>query len=189
MVNKTIKNKYFFIKPMASNLQVSDSRGYSLVEVLIYSSILGLFFGVIVGSILSMAVSYKTLKISKNLNLSAISVMERLEFEIRRAEAVSLISLVPPKLVLNTYDELGNPLSMEFSTSTENAIILKQNGTSIGKLMIYDTKINNLTFTKLVQPGVSEAVKIDMTITNESGGKSKTETFHNTVILRGSYKT
>src|SRR4051812_21674584 len=96
--------------------------GFSMVETLVYLALLVLILGAVVASITSIARSYRTLKVIKNVETAGVFVMERMTRDIREAQSLDTVNSVfgtsTGKLVLGATDSFGFATTVEFSTVT-----------------------------------------------------------------------
>ena len=164
------------------------SRGFSLIELIIYASILALILIVMVHTMFGIGSSYVNLKVMRNAENSAAVAMERMTRDIRDAESINLgastLNAHPGKLLLNVL--VGETLqTVEFSLSS-TTLRVKENGVDQGPLTATNTAVTNLVFRPL-QSLESEAVKIEMSVEGREGNVIKTYKLYSTIILRGSY--
>jgi type II secretory pathway pseudopilin PulG len=160
------------------------TKGFSLVEMVVYVSILAVVFVIVVNTLLIVSRSYSSIKISLDINNSATVSMERIISEIRKANSVNLVQSTfdsnPGRLVLNTVDNVGLPLIVDFYLE-DDTLKLKEGGLFSGDLTD-GVDVTNLVFRR-ISNDTSEAVKIEMELSNGS----KNKVFYNTAVLRGSY--
>lgn len=164
-------------------------RGFTIIETLVYLSILALMLVAVVAVLLNMSRVYNTLTSNRTLNASAVASMERIVREIRQANSIdvanSIFNVNPGKLVLNTTDENGAVTTVEFSVSN-GLLAIKQGGNTLGPLNLSSTTVDSLVF-RQISTAVSDAVKVELVLTSSYLASSKTERFYSTAILRGSY--
>jgi type II secretory pathway pseudopilin PulG len=170
-------------------VRFSNTKGFSLPEMIIYVALLALMFLAIMNAVLGMGKGVAVLGAARMLNNSALSSMERMVREIRQASSVdqgqSTFNANPGKLVLNTTDSGGNSTTVEFSVSS-TTLIVKQGGITLGPLTIGSTTVDSLIF-RSIATSTSQAVRVEMTLTSQGISQSKTGTFYSTAVLRGSY--
>ena len=136
-----------------------------------------------------MSKSYLGIKVSQNINNSAVSMIERMSREIRWSDDVNLANSVfnsdSGVLVLNTINELGESVEKRFYI--ENGVLKIKEGLDEAKdLSVGNVQVNRL-FLILADSGVSKMIKIEMEIESSSKDKTKTETFYNSVVMREGY--
>lgn len=153
--------------------QNSKHKGFTLAETIVYSALFVVILGAIINSVFILSTSYRHIRDVKNAQMSALTAMDRMSREIRKASSISgggtSYNTPSGTLTLNT--------GAEFFLSN-GKIMMEQNNVSQGALTASDMQVGTLTF-RHISTGNSEGVKIEMTIENKN--------FYNTVMLRGSY--
>ncbi|GEM_PF-2857805 len=159
--------------------------GFSLVEMLIYVSVLSVIFLVIVNTSLSFVGSYRTLSALRAADHGGIDALEPITRAIRGADTIvgtgNSLTLSETNSGIATttlFSLVGGTIN---ETVTVNGV---QNNSLSGPLTASDVNITALTFTALATSTAS-AVKIDMTTQATSGTVTKTKNFHSTVVLHG----
>jgi len=165
-------------------------KGSSLIETLIYAAILGMVAVFTTNSLLVIMKSHSSVKLSRDLNFSASTAMERMTNEIRMANSIddagSVFATSPGKLKLNTTDISGAPTTVEFFLSGAGVFIKEGLGSS-ESLTSSTTEITSLIFNNTTASTTSKAVKIGLVVKAKAGTIERLEKFYNTTILRGSY--
>ncbi len=161
-------------------------RGFTLIEILIYTAILAIIFILVVNSLSIVIKAFNQGRVAIKINNSAETAMERMTREIRFAYGVDAASTLD-HLVLNSY-VLGTetPTTVEFYIDS-GKLMIKEGVSPAGQLTSSDLSVTNLGFRQITTSSMSKAVKIEMTIEDSSGNYQKTEDFYNTIILRRSY--
>lgn len=163
-----------------SNIQ----RGFSLLEMLIYISILTITAVIVVDILLSTAKSYNSFKISRSINSTVSTSLERMTREIRAADDVLLIG--------STFDTHPGRLTLQIASTTSefyldgNVLKIKEGGIDAGSLTSSKLSVDNLVF-RLLDNGVSKAVRIEMTLLGTERNITKAKTFYSFAVLRNSY--
>ena len=167
----------------------SCRRGFSLVEAIIYIGLLVFILVAVISMLLIMGRSYGYLKSSRHIQTSAVTVLDRIIREVRNSESVdvgqSTLGTSPGVLTLNTTSVWGTPQTIQFYVSG-GLVRVKQDGVDVGPLTLPDVKLNSLIF-KQITTGISEAVKIEMTLETGVGSSTRLANFYGTAILRDSY--
>jgi len=171
----------FPFKKTKSNLE----KGYSLVEMIIYVSILSIISVVLVNTTLSFTTSYRDLRALRNIDHSAIDVMERMTRDIRSATSIDTLNSTlgsnPGVLVLvKTNGAVSTTTRFYLDNGTAKVDL---NGVYFGPLTLEGTEVTSMVFRKMDSP-VSSAVKIEMTITSAVGGVSKSKKFYSTIVVK-----
>lgn len=165
---------------------LSKVEGFSLVEMLIYLSILVLMLAVIMSTIVSIIRSDRIIKVSRSIEDSATVSIERLTRETRQAKNInvglSILDSNPGNLVLEGTDASGNPRTVEFYLS-EGRLLLKENGVDAGALTETDARISNLIFRLFTGPN-AKGIKTEMTIESGTSASYRSGNFYSSALLR-----
>jgi len=178
-----INFKFLNFKPR--KLINTKTKGYSLVEMIIYVAILSVISFLVINTTLSFTRGYRDIVALRIVDHSGIDVMERITRDIRLSTQIddtnSIFNTNPGVLSL-IYTTGGVSTVTKFYL--EGGIVkLDINGVYFGPLTLSSATVSSLVFTKL-SGGISNAVKIDMTVSGTVGTVTKTKTYHSTVILR-----
>ena len=164
-------------------------KGVTLLETLIYTTLLSALSVVAVTSLLLLNQSLQSIVLGRIVDDAAQEIMEKIIREIRFADNVDLVqstlSVNPSVLVLDSTDSVGTPVEVEFSISA-SVLEFKRDGTLVGPLTPNQVTIDELVFDHIVTP-VSEAVKVSLVLQAQRGSVNIEETFNTTAVLRGSY--
>lgn len=173
---------------MKEKINTKYNAGMSLLETIIYVSVLALMLSVVVGSLISLMRSVKFSNVARSLNQSAEISMEKIVREIREAnnvDAASVFGTNPGQLVLNTLDDAGSPTTMKIFLN--GGVLSAQEGTgTIMPLVATGVSATNLVF-RQITTAKSKAIKVEMTLQSSVGNYQISENFYDTAILRGSY--
>lgn len=166
--------------------KIIKKQGYSLVETIVYVSILSVFFVIIINSVLSFTKPYREILILRSIERTGLDSMERITREIRSASSVDLVNSTlgssPGVLALtSTYNGISTTTRFYIDNGTLKMDI---NGSYQGPLSTPNTSVTNLVFRRLTN-SVSTAVKVDMTVESSVGSTTKTKKYYSTVILKG----
>jgi type II secretory pathway pseudopilin PulG len=160
-------------------------KGFSLVETVVYIGMVIVILVALVNMLLSMSRAYGYLKYSRHLQSSATASVDRMARDIRNSVSIDVVQSTldsnPGILTLNTTTEAGAAQTFQYYISS-GVIHVKQDGVDLGPLTLPDVTVNSLIFRK-IETGISQAVKIEMTLT----AGTRTANFYDTAILRGSY--
>lgn len=162
------------------------TKGYTLIEMVIYVSLLTVIFVLSVNMLLSFSNSYRTLSALRVAEHSALDAMERISRDIHSATSVdsgnSTLGTSPGVLTLIT---TSNSVSTTTKFYIQNGVLkVDVNGVYFGPLTLISASTTSLTFGLLSNTG-GNAVKVDMTVEATIGTVTKSKTYHTTVILRG----
>lgn len=161
--------------------------GYSLVEMIIYVTLLTLVSFIVVQTILSFTSSYSDMTLMRKIEHSGLSAMERMTYSIRRAAVVDSINssfVTSPGVLMLTHNLTTTPVNTKFYI--DNGILkMDIGGVYYGPLTTSDVFVTNFTVNKF-DSSISSAIKIDITIQSTLGNTTKSKTYHSLVVLRGS---
>ena len=167
----------------------AGSKGFSLTEMVIYVAILSVLTIVTVNSTFSAIRSFAEFRVSRDLNSSGASLMERLTREIRMANGIdapnSALGTNPGRLKLLTKDTGGANTTVEFYIEN-NLLKIKEGGVAAGSLTSSTTAVTNFIARSLTNAN-SSAIKAEIGLTATRGNISKSGNFYTTIILRGGY--
>lgn len=169
--------------------KIKNENGFSLVEMIIYACILSVLTIVTINAIFSSVRSFAEFRVERDLNSSAISLMERLTREIRSAYAVdvtqSSFNVNPGRLTVMDKNAGGADTAVEFYVEN-NLIKIKENGVATGSLVSSSTVVTNFIVRSMASSN-STAIKIEMGLTATRAMISKSGNYYATILLRGSY--
>ena len=164
-------------------------KGFSFVEMIIYAGILSVLTIVTINATFSTIRSFAEFRVSRDLNSSATSLLERLTREIRTAYDIEInqssFGVNPGRLTLKTKPTGGADTTVEFYMENGN-LKIKEGGVPMGALISSSTAVTNFTVRSLSNPN-SIAVKTELGLTATRGSISKGGNFYSTILLRGSY--
>lgn len=162
---------------------METSRGYTLIEAIVYLSILMIISTLVISAILSTAKVVAEAQDIRNVHTAAETAMERIAREIRFADSVTTGSSVlgsnPGTLVLSSIDPVSEAAQTITFGISGNRITIQKNSTGADYLTPESVAITNLIF-RHIATTTPQAIKIEMGVEN-------THNFYNTVILRRSY--
>lgn len=168
--------------------QHSTYKGFSLIEMLVYISILAIMTVAIITVTLSQSQAYADFKVTRNVYTSASASLERMVREIRAADNIiigsSLFGSHPGILTLQKTGVSGIE-TVQFYLEG-GALKVQENSDPEGSLTRKEVSVTNLVFRQVVSTA-SEGVRIEMTLSSIQGNSSKTEQFSTFVIMRNSY--
>ena len=161
-------------------------KGFSILEMLIYISILVLMLAVVMNAIVAVTRSERLIKSLRQIEDSAVLAIERIGREVRGAESVntgsSTLGAHPGRLVLEGLDDAGSPRTVEFYLS-DGRLILKENGADVGPLTQADAVITNLVF-RYFSGASSAGVRTEMTLESGTSTSYRSEKFYSTAVIR-----
>jgi len=164
----------------------STTKGFSIVEMLIYIFILVLMLSVIMNIVVSVINSGRVVKALRNIENSSLTSFERITREARQAESLDLVSSVfdtdPGQLVLVGTDALGSPRTVRFYLSS-GVLKLSENGVEVGALTQADARVTSLIFRSFSGLN-SEGIRTEITIESGTSTHYRVNNFYFSAILR-----
>ena len=160
------------------------------MEALLYCAILIILAGSLLTVLTNVSRPLRRISITRNLTQSAQVILERLSYDIRRAESIddanSLLATSSGKLTLKSRDASDNLVSTAFTvaTTTNRLQLTEPNGTPL-PLSPAGIIVNSLVFRKIVTTN-SDAIKMELII-SDSRLVSATTSFYSTKVLRNNY--
>ena len=165
-------------------------RGFTLVELIVYVSVLAALLLMFSNSLLAIGRSYGQLKVIRDLDSAATVSMERITREIRSSSAVdleqSILGTIPGTLVLDQIDVGGNTATIKLNV-VDSAVHLWSDDVDEGSLLPMGVTVTKLLF-YFIDTGMSKGVKVEMQLGKRIGQVTRTANYYSTIILRGSYK-
>jgi len=160
-----------------------EIKGFTLIEMLIYVTLLAVVGVLVVNAMVFFAPSYSSLKVSRDINSAGIATIERVTREVRSARSVdtvkSIFNVSEGKLVVNNASG-----SVELYLS--NGRVYVEDGTGPSAITRKNVTVTSLLFKHIISPE-SETIQMDMTVEGVGRSSTKTETFHAAVVLRNLY--
>jgi type II secretory pathway pseudopilin PulG len=175
---------------MKSNRKTTRiSSGFTLIETIIFVTVLAFLSVVIVNTLLSLTRSWAYIRTEQKLSYSAAGVLERIIREVRNARSIDIANSVfdanPGTLALNTVDASGNPTVLTFKMAS-STLSLQQTGVASSPLVDQSVAVPTLVF-RHITTKESEAVKIEMTLSDSYQNVSLSENFYTTASVRDEY--
>lgn len=165
--------------------KINKNLGYSLVEVIIYVSILAVIYFLIVDTLLSFNTSYKNIVALRVVDSSAVNFLERATRDIKGANTVDIANSTfggnsGVLTIVSSYSGVSTTTKFYLDSGV---IKMDINGTYYGPLTLSSAAVSSLTFTK-IDSDISNLIKIDVVISGNSGNVSKTKNYHTTSIMK-----
>ncbi len=163
------------------------SRGFSLIETLVYIAIFTMLSIVVINALIVMIKSFRQTAVEADF-LQNAELFERMSREIRQAKSINVTSVFgssPGDLKLNSTDSSGVAKTVEFLLSGQN-LQFKENGVLTGNLNTSNIQITSLIF-RQITTAKGKAIKIEMSVKDTRDKAGRTENFYDTIEMRGSY--
>lgn len=165
------------------------SKGFSLLEIVIYVSLFSVIAAVSMSALFQTIKAFSDLRVSRNINDSSVSVMERLTRDIKSATTVDLANSTfgasPGRLTLSTVNASGTATTVEYYVAT-SSLRIKENGVDMGSLVSAKTQVSALVF-YYINTGSSIGIKTELHLTSSRASVNDIDHFYDTSVLRGSY--
>ena len=158
--------------------------GFTLVETLFYISIFVVLFLVVINAMILMLRSFKQTMVNRDLLQGGVA-MERMSREIKNGVNITTATTGDLDFFVNDENNPGNTITYHFLL-VGTKILAKSNNIDIGDVTSPNISVTALNFTQINTVN-SKAVKISLTVQSNRFGSTRTETFYDTVVLRGSY--
>lgn len=168
-----------------SNYRYNHRAGFTLVEMLIYLSMVLLFSFGSITALFSLQDILASQKTDRLITATLNTALERMLFEIRQSDGVdtgaSTLEATPGVLVL---DNDGN--TFEFSLVGDELHLL-ENGVDQGSLSPSGVTVDKLRFYHY-DNGRTEAVRVYLEVTATVGDFTQTEKLYGAAVPHGSYE-
>jgi type II secretory pathway pseudopilin PulG len=166
-------------------------RGFSLVEMIVYIAFVSIFSGLVVEGLLTSMRIFADFQLTREVNSTATTAMERMVREIRTANDVDIANSVlgtnPGRLTLKTLDSNGLATTTEFFVdAASERIKIKEGGVDAGFLSSQKVATDILIF-DVITNARTKAVTIRLQLSAVHLPQEKIKTFYSTATLRGSY--
>lgn len=161
--------------------------GFSLVETLIYIGLMTVILFSLISLIDSASRTYLFLKSSRNIERSAINIMDNLNDLANVSSKLDLPNTIfdsaTGSISLITYDGAIMSTTTKIYLSN-NQVVLAQNNTVLGPLNLSDVRVTKLIFRNM-STSTFNGFKVEMTIdSGTSAERYVSEDFYNSYILR-----
>lgn len=160
------------------------------MEMVIYLGIVAVVFVVIVNITLSVASTWSSARVKRNIIAQGGSALERILYELRLANSVdvaaSILGVSPGTVKVNTVVSPADaaPVTREFFADA-SALKLRENGADT--FLTADVTVTNLFFYLVENADTSQAVRVVLIVEDGNGTSRQTQTFYGAAVLRGSY--
>ena len=170
------------------------NKGFSIVEIIIYASLMAGLVGVIAYTINILFIANLTVRATRRVENSSIIATDRMVREIRAASSIDMSN----SALHNTNTTIDGTLSLVIPTSSgtrsvrfyrdNEKIMVEENGIEVGPLTFSNVRVTSLQFyLATTSANVSQAVSFWFTLVGPTSTPAVSEKFYGTVVLRGSY--
>lgn len=168
-----------------------SSKGFTLVETLIYLSFTVIFSGLVIASLLTVTKSFYTLRLTRDLTQSGTVAFERVLREIRGAYDIDNMNTNfyenPGKLVLRKRDTITKqPTTIEFYVNSTGQLAMREGGVDKGTLMGTNVTVTDFKIRDLDANWFSHAGEIELAVEAKDSlsGGTISQRFISTAVLR-----
>jgi hypothetical protein len=162
-------------------------KGVSLVESIVYFSMLAVLTLVVTGSLMSLFKSYSAIKIQQDLETSSIQIMDKLTRDIRDANSVVIASssFGVPQGSLGLSIVNGTTTDQYAYYSNGSAFQVSKNGAYLGDLSQTGVVVNSF-IVRYINGTSTQAIKVELNLqaTPRYGLSAISKNFYTTVQLR-----
>lgn len=161
-----------------------NNNGFSIVETMVYLSVLVLVTGVIVTTFLSLDTVLVRNKTDREMTQSATVALERIVRTVHDATSVtagqSAFGTSTGALALSS---TGTTTRFYIASST---LMMSENGVTVGPLTSESVPVQSFVVTHYTGSS-TEMVRVALTLKAQSKAASSTRTFYTGAVLRGTY--
>ncbi|MEN9604606.1 MAG: hypothetical protein RJB39_291 [Candidatus Parcubacteria bacterium] len=165
----------------------NNKAGMTLIELVIYFSLLAVLSAVVVSSIFSLFKSYASIKVGQDMETTAIQVLDRMTRDIHDADSI-LVNLssfgIPSSYVTLSMNSSASE-TIKYYVASTTKIAVDKNGVYLGELSLSTVKIDNFLI-RYINGTSTQALKIELGLIGEVRNASTTiyKNFYTTVQLR-----
>lgn len=163
-----------------------NKRGFSLIEMVVYVSILVFMLVIVLEVVVSITRSQRVIRSVRDIENSALGSLERIERETRGAESISTASstfgVSPGVLMLISTDEDENPRTVEFYLSS-GRLRVRENGVDAGALTEGNVRVTSLVFRRFATSTV-EGIRTEVIIESGTSTHYRVENFYSSALVR-----
>ncbi len=175
--------------------KAGSNKGMGLVETIVYMSILVVLLGILVQSTLLLVTHYRAVRNTRDIEDSAISVLDRIIREARSADDIvvssaygsTTLNVSPGTLALISTDVATGQSTTTMFYVSNTKVRMSQNGIDIGPLTKESVSVLGFTL-RQVTTARFKAIKVELSLqADEATPAVISKNFYSTVVVRGSY--
>lgn len=173
----------------------SKIKGFTLPEVVVYVGIFSMIMLVLMGALKTTLGVYTDLRLSRDVNDSAVKILERLSRDTRAGRSIdlsaSIFNATSSQLQMKVADTSGTVMTVRYvvipDTDGVRRLHVYQNGTDLGVLNAGRAGIEAFVL-RYVEAGGVQGVKTELYLKGmRSSNQVVQERFYGMNMLRGSY--
>lgn len=161
-------------------------KGFSLIEMVIYITILVFMLVIVLQVVLSITRSQRVVRSVRDIEVSAYSLLERIEREVRGADSVrtasSTLDVSSGHLTLDTTDTEGDARVVEIYLSN-GVVRLREDGVESGALTQESVRVTGLTFRRFSTSTV-EGIRTEVALETGTSTYYRAENFYSSALIR-----
>ncbi len=181
------------------NIQIRSNSGMTLIEIIIYMAMMVVLLGAIVQTVLLLTTHYRAVRNTRDIEDSAIAVIDRLVRTARSADDIVMDSVLgsstPSGTDPSTISLISNDLSTGLSTTTmftvdqtTKRVLLYENGVYLGPITKESVSVIGFKVSHIVSSN-SKALRVELSLLSDQATPAViSKNFYNTVVLRGTYR-
>lgn len=164
-------------------------KGFTLIEIIIYSAGLVMVIGVIISLLVQMYGLYNKLTTEPRVDRVGITIVDRVIKDVRSGKSIDLgqsdLNTTTGSLSINS--SVDGETVLKIISFDNGRVSYQENAGDSNYLSPDDMSITKLRFT-LATSSISEAVRVDLDITYTVEQEERTKSFVGFSILRQSYE-
>lgn len=169
--------------------QLKRTTGSTLLETVIYVALLAFILAFVFSSVLSMHRAATSARISRDINNSASSAMDRMIRTLRDGSSIntgqSVFNTDPGTIVFTSSQAAGGEGTISFYIDAGGNLIIEDGVDDPVKILSSTVVVESLIFRHLLTTN-GDGVRIELVLRNTSG-TSGNKSYYGTAILRESY--
>lgn len=180
-----------FLMCLKTNKQmkiIRKNKGYSIIEIVIYASLMALIVAVIAYVIQMLLVANAVVKATRRVENSSIAFSDKIVREIRAASGATLVTSYPydnDELTLTIPTSGGSTRTTRFYRSGDR-IMVDDNGAQTGPITMSNMQVTSLHF-KMMSTTTAKAISYEVVMEGPTSTPMVSEKFYGTAIMRGFY--
>jgi type II secretory pathway pseudopilin PulG len=159
------------------------TKGYTLIELIIYIGILALLLGVLTSIFTSIIGVQLESTSTSSVNQDGRYILSKLLYDVKSAS--SIVTPTTPGASGSSMQLTINSINYTYSKSAGNNLQVVNGSTGeVNVLNSYDTSVSGLTFTRVGNGGSSDDIRVSYTLTSrttEQAGVHETKSFTTTL--------
>lgn len=160
--------------------------GYTLAELIVYVAVFSFISVVVVNSLIIMGSSFLKVRMARNINTAAATLLERIVFDVRSASSIntgqSIFDASPGNLAINTLNSVGTPIIIEFYYDS-GVMRVREDSIEQGALTADTVVIDSIIFRHITDTNV-DGVKIELAVHDAREKNPESKKFYQSAIVR-----